>query len=76
MADDRPPPPAPQAHEQDTTGTDLDAAYADAREKFKAHIKICYACVRRGTDCYDVGALKARLRETQSAIIAARTAAQ
>ncbi|WP_277993978.1 hypothetical protein [Streptomyces sp. NP-1717] len=38
-------------------------------------MKVCYACRRRGVDCYNVGALKARLRETQSASIAARTAA-
>lgn len=60
----------------DTSGSELDAAYAAARAEFKAHIKICYACGRRGTDCYDVGALKARLRETRSASIAAGMAAR
>lgn len=76
MADDRPLPPAPQPHEQDTIGSDLDAAYAAAGKAFKAHIKVCYACRCRGTDCYDVGALKQRMRDTESALTAAKTAVQ
>ncbi|MEU3183166.1 hypothetical protein ABZ707_02975 [Streptomyces sp. NPDC006923] len=55
---------------------DPDAAYTAAHTAFIAHVSTCYACRRRGTDCYDVGALKDRLRETQSASIAARMAAQ
>ncbi len=72
MADHRPPPPAPQPqpqpqpHEQDTTGRDLDAAYAAARKEFKAHLSICYASTRRGTDCYDVATLKQRMRDAEA----------
>ncbi|MEU9746092.1 hypothetical protein [Streptomyces niveus] len=56
-----------------TPQTDLDAAYTAAHKAFMAHVSVCYACRRRGTDCQQVGALKTRLRETQSAGIAART---
>ncbi|MFE4609914.1 hypothetical protein ACFRK5_16390 [Streptomyces niveus] len=55
---------------------DLTAAYTAAHKAFMAHVKDCYACRWRGTDCHDVGALKARLRGTRSAGIAARTAAR
>ncbi|MFE9292339.1 hypothetical protein [Streptomyces niveus] len=76
MADDKPPLHASREREQDTAAADLTAAYTAAHRAFTAHVKDCYACRRRGVDCQDVGALKARLRETQSASIAARTAAQ
>ncbi|WP_069625312.1 hypothetical protein [Streptomyces niveus] len=75
MADDKPPPHASQEREQDTAAADLTAAYTAAHRAFMDHVKDCYACRRRGIDCYDVGALKARLHETRSASIAARTAA-
>lgn len=59
-----------------TASEDTQAAYVAAHKAFMAHVKACYACRRRGIDCQDVGALKARLRETQSASLAARRAAQ
>ncbi|MEV8354609.1 hypothetical protein ACFVTT_38735 [Streptomyces niveus] len=74
MADDRRPRDASQEHEQDTAAPDPNAAYVAAHRAFMEHVKLCYACRRRGVDCYDVGALKQRLRETQSASIAVRTA--
>lgn len=59
----------------EATPSDPTAAYTAAHRAFMAHVKDCYACRRRGTDCQDVGALKARLRETQAASLAARTTA-
>lgn len=56
--------------------TDVNAQYVAAHKAFMTHVKVCYACRRRGVDCFDVGALKQRLRETQSASIAARTGTQ
>lgn len=75
MADDRRPPDAAQALGPDTATTEAGAAYVAAHKAFMAHVKDCYACRRRGTDCQDVGALKARLRDTQAASLAARTTA-
>ncbi|MFC8826369.1 hypothetical protein ACFT9I_13635 [Streptomyces sp. NPDC057137] len=72
MADDRRPPHSLQAPEQESGEADLDAACTAAHRAFMAHVSACYACRRRGIDCYDVGGLKVRLRETQSAGIAAR----
>ncbi|MFF2641733.1 hypothetical protein ACFVUB_18000 [Streptomyces niveus] len=74
MADDRRPPHTPQTHETDGPKTNSDDAYNAAHKAFMAHVRDCYACLRRGIDCQDVGHLKARLRETQSAGIAGRTA--
>ncbi|WP_405794134.1 hypothetical protein [Streptomyces sp. NBC_01506] len=63
--------PKPTAPDGGPTG--LDDAYTAAHRAFMDHVSGCYSCRRRGIDCQDVGALKARLRETQSASIAART---
>ncbi|MET4926377.1 hypothetical protein P3L51_29175 [Streptomyces sp. PSRA5] len=64
-----------QAARAASVQADLDAARTAAHKAFMAHVSDCYACRRRGTDCQDVGALKARLRETRSAGVAARVTA-
>lgn len=55
--------------------SELDAAYTAAHKAFMAHVSDCYCCRRRGIDCQAVAPLKARLRETRSASIAARVEA-
>ncbi|WP_405800457.1 hypothetical protein [Streptomyces sp. NBC_01506] len=37
------------------------------------HVSGCYKCRNQGVDCQDVGPIKARLRETRSASLAARS---
>lgn len=46
MADDRRPPHAAQAPEQDGGRSDLEAAYTAAHRAFMAHVKDGYACRR------------------------------
>lgn len=73
MPDHRRPQHSPQAFEQDSGEPDLDAGYTTAHNAFMDHVSGCYKCRNQGVDCQDVGPIKARLRETRSASLAARS---
>ncbi|MEV8363818.1 hypothetical protein [Streptomyces niveus] len=70
------PPDDAQTGDPASVKPDLTAAYTAAHRAFMEHVSGCYCCRRRGVDCQAVAPLKTRLRETRSASIAARMAAQ
>lgn len=58
----------------ETKLAELDDAHTAAHNAFMDHVRACYGCRHRGVDCQDVAPLKERLRETEAAVTAARTA--
>ena len=74
MADDKTPPDTARAREQDNPTTDRAAAYAHTQVESMDHVRDCASCRTRGIDCFAVGPIKKRLRETRETGVAGQAA--